>query len=317
MRPRVQGPIGPWEARVQEYLAFRRRLGFSLRSTGDELALFARHLQSIGEPGPLTADVAIRWAKQPSSASPRYWTMRLAAVRPFAQYLAATDPRHEVPPTGAFGRHATRAQPHIYSAVELGDLLEVTRVVKPVDKLPPHTFRTFFGLLAATGLRCGEALNLQRAHVNLAERRLTVVKGKFGKSRIVPIHPTTAAALVQYAERRDRAFVRGQKSEAFFLSRRGTALSYQRVTKTFKELRRELGWTKQPRPRVHDLRHTFAVRNLIRWSEEGADVDNKIAALSTYLGHVNVTSTYWYFSAVPELMAIAGRRFEALARRSP
>lgn len=316
MKPRTQTAMGPWEACVHEYLAFRRGLGFSLRSVGDELILFARHLESIGHRGPLTAAAAIQWAQSPSKASPRYWAIRLAAVRPFAQYLAAADPRHEVPAAGIFGRRPPRAEPHIYSSAELRDLLAITRIVKPVDQLPPHTFRTFFGLLAATGIRCGEALNLKRAHVDLVAGRLLIVKGKFGKSRLVPLHPSATKALSDYAARRDRAFPRGPKSDAFFLSRRATALSYQRVTKTFRDLRRELGWRTKPVPRVHDLRHTFAVTNLIRWSEDGADVDNKIAALATYLGHVNVTSTYWYFSAVPELMAIAGRRFEAHARRT-
>jgi integrase len=130
------------------------------------------------------------------------------------------------------------------------------------------------------------------------------------------LHPSTTAALAEYADRRDHQFPRGPKSDAFFLSRRATALRYPSVNIAFRHLRRTLGWRQSPLPRVHDLRHAFAVRNLIRWCRDGHDVDNKIATLTTYLGHVNVTSTYWYFTAVPELLAIAGERFEAFARRS-
>ncbi len=310
----MQRVMGRWEARVCEYLAFRKRLGFSLRSTGAELVSFARHLEAIGHRGPLTTPAAIRWARLPTNAKPQYWAWRLHAVRGFVKHLETTDARHQVPPPRVLGRAYTRREPHIYTPEELRILLEETRTVKPVNGLPPHTYRAFFGLLAAAGLRCGEALSLRRDHVDLAEGRLLVVKGKLGKTRALPLHPTTVDALRAYARRRDAAFPTGRKSEAFFLSRRGTALQYQRITVTFRALRRQLGWRGDPMPRVHDLRHTFAVRNLLRWCEMGADVDSKIIYLTAYLGHVRVTSTYWYFSAVPELMAIAGKRFEAYAR---
>lgn len=303
-----------WETRVHDYLAFRNRLGFSLQRMGEELSGFARYLQARGHFGPLTTAAAIRWARLPTTAKPPYWALRLHAVRMFAKHLAATDPRHEVPPAGVLGRLYPRAHPHIYTPEEIRDLLEAAQSVKPVGELPPHTYRTFFGLLASTGLRCGEALSLRRDHVDFREGRLLVVKAKLGKTRAVPIHPTTTDALRVYAYHRDATFRKRSESDAFFLSRRGTALSYQRVADTFQKLRRRLGWRSAPRPRVHDLRHTFAVRNLLRWCEAGVDVDSKIISLTAYLGHVNPTSTYWYFSAVPELMAIAGRRFEVYAR---
>jgi integrase len=276
--------------------------------------LFGRHLDSTDFKGPLTTEVAVRWAQLARRSRPQYAAWRLIALRGFAKYLAVTDPRHEVPPAGLLGRPYGRSQPYIYSPAEIAALLDAALTVKPVQGLPPHTYRTFFGLLAATGLRCGEALGLQRDDVDLALGRLTIIKGKPGRARVVPLHQSVVRALAAYAERRDRFFFWGPKSEAFFLSRRATALSYQRVTTTFRELRRHLGWSGRPLPRVHDLRHTFAVRNLVRWSEAGDDVDKKILALTTYLGHVNVTSTYWYFSAVPELMAITGRRFGAFTQ---
>lgn len=280
MRSSAQPATGPWVAHVREYLAFRRSLGFALRTDGDELLLFARYLDSIRHAPPLTTEVAVRWARLAPCARHEYGASRLVAVRGFAKYLAATDQRHEVPPVGALGRTYRRAQPHIYSSEQIVALLDAARTVKPIDGLPPHTFRAFFGLLAATGLRCGEALGLQRDHVDLTQGRLLIVKGKPGRARVVPMHPSVVRELAAYADRRDRAFPRGRKSEAFFLSRRATALAYQRVTVTFRRLRRELGWCTRPLPRVHDLRHTFAVRTLVRWSETGKDVDKKILALS-------------------------------------
>jgi integrase len=307
--------MGRWEAQVHAYLTHRRQLGFLLRTSGDELVLFGRYLDSASHEGPLTTETCVRWALSAPRARHEYAAWRLDAVRGFAKYLAATDPRHEVPTPGLLGRAYDRAQPHIYTPSEIAALLDATRTVKPVDALPPHTYRAFFGLLAATGLRCGEALALRRDEVDLAVGRLTVVRGKPGRERVVPIHESVVDELAGYADRRDRAFPRGPKSEAFFLSRRATDLSYQRVTDTFVQLRRLLGWRRRPLPRVHDLRHTFAVRTLLRWCEAGEDVDKKILALTTYLGHAHVTSTYWYFSAVPELMAITGRRFAAFAEK--
>lgn len=311
----MQRTTGPWETQVRDYLAFRSRLGFTLRTAGDELVLFARHLEKTGHRGPLTAAVAIRWAKMATEAKPEYWAWRLIAVRLFARHLAVTDPRNEVPAVDALGRAYARRSPHIYTDAEVGTLLDATRVINPTDGLPPHTFRAFFGLLAATGMRCGEALGLRRHHVDLGVGRLVVEKAKLGKTRELPLHPSVVDALRTYADRREAAFRRRPNSEAFFLSRRGTALSYQRVTVTFRHLRRQLGWRGEPVPRVHDLRHTFAVRNLLRWCTAGDDVDSRIISLTAYMGHVNVTSTYWYLTAIPELMSVSGARFEEYARR--
>jgi site-specific recombinase XerD len=314
MRHPARRPSGRWESRVREYLDHRRTLGFRLRSIGDELVLFGRYLDLTRYRGPLTADVIARWACLAPNARPEYAAWRLGAVRVFVKYLAATDLRHQVPPARLLGRTYRRAQPHIYSPAEIAALLDACTTVKPVKALPPHTYRAFFGLLAATGLRCGEALGLRGQDVDLSLGRLTILRGKPGRTRVVPLHESVVRELSNYAERRDGEF-RAPKSDAFFLSRRATALRYQSVAITFRQLRRQLGWHDSPLPRVHDLRHTFAVRTLVRWCEAGHDVDTKILALTTYLGHVNVTSTYWYFSAVPELMAMTGRRFAAYAGR--
>jgi integrase len=176
---------------------------------------------------------------------------------------------------------------------------------------------TLFALLACTGLRISEALRLKQRDVDLECGVVTVVAGKFRRARLVPLHETAAAALATYATRRDQ-YLHRQVDDTFFLSERGTSLKYIRVLTTFTTLRRQLGWesggAKRP-PRIHDLRHSFAVCTLLRWYEEGIDIDHGIARLSTYLGHVKVSDTYWYLSAVPALLAAGGARFERYAAR--
>jgi integrase len=207
-----------------------------------------------------------------------------------------------------------RRAPHIYSEREVADLLGAASQLGPVDGLRSHTYVTLFGLLASTGLRISEALRLTREDVDFAAALLTISRTKFHKSRLIPLHPTTTATLREYADRRDNYHPLVRLS-AFFLTERGTALKDCRVRMTFSTLRRSLGWAglSGPPRRIHDLRHTFAVRRLLRWYEEGADVDHEIAALSTYMGHVKVTDTYWYLTAVPELLAVAGARYERYA----
>jgi integrase len=297
---------------AQEYLAFRRALGFTLGTLGQEVLLFARWADRIGHSGPLTTELMVRWAQQTPQRSPAYWAWRFHAVRLFARHRALSDPQTEVPPAGLLGPTFRRACPHIYSSAEITALLAAARTLR--RGLRPHTYVAVFGLLIATGLRVGEALALHHADVDLEQGLLTIRKAKAGQSRLVPLHPSTTEALRYYVKVRDRVHVRRQ-TEAFFVTVRGTALTYQWVTKTFRTLRRQLGWATTPRaaPRVHDFRHTFAVRALLHWYEAGVDIDAHIATLATYLGHVNVTDTYWYLTAVPELMAIGASRFEMFA----
>ncbi len=214
------------------------------------------------------------------------------------------------------GRATGRTQPHIYSDAEISALLQACRRLHPREGLRPCTYLAFFSLLASTGLRLSEACHLHRRDVDLCEGLLTVRQGKFGKSRLLPLHPTAVEALTRYASRRD-AFQHARRSEFFFSTDRASALTRAAVEATFSSVRDHLDWTaggRAGRPRIHDLRHTFAVRRLLRWYEEGADVNRKILALATYLGHAKVTDTYWYLSAVPELMAITARRFEHCAQ---
>jgi integrase len=295
-------------AQAEAYLAFRRALGFTLGSLGQEVLLFARYADRVGHTGPLTTALIVRWAQDTPRPSPPYWAWRFHGVRLFAQHCAVTDPATEVPPAGLLGPTFRRGHPHIYSTAEIAALLQAAGRRRPRTR--PHTYLALFGLLAATGLRVGEALALRRADVDLTAGLLTIRKGKAGQSRLVPLHPSTTTALRRYAAVRDRIHV-SPHSDVFFLSVRGTALTYRLVNATFRMLRRQLGWPAGAgAPRVHDLRHTFAVRVLVQWYDADVDIDTHIATLATYLGHVNVTFTYWYLTAAPELMAIGARRFE-------
>jgi len=299
-------------ALVEDYLAHRRRLGYVLRGVDHQLRSFARYVDASDHRGPVTVELAVRWAKLPKRANPQWWARRLAIVRWFAKHRSLFDPGTEVPPAGLLGPSCPRCRPHIYSEAEVSALLRAAAELGPIGGLRPHTYVALLGLLVSSGLRISEALHLSRADVDLEAGVLTVVQTKFRKSRLVPLHPSTTKALRRYAEQRDR--YHPLAANTFFLDTRGAPLGPSGVAKTFGILRRQLHWTKGPsgrRPRIHDFRHTMAVRRLLRWYEERADVGCKIAALSTYLGHVEVADTYWYLTAVPELMALVAVRFES------
>jgi len=297
---------------AEEYLAVRRKLGFALKIEGEELIRFAQYADSTGHQGPVTTELAVRWAKLPQKSDPLYWARRLDIVRRFAKHRLLFDATTEIPPQGLFGPSYRRKSPHIYSEKELSDLLCAASRLGPVGGLRPHTYVALFGLLASTGLRISEALALSRHDVDLQIGVLTIRAGKFKKSRLVPLHYTVTEALQQYCRRRD-IYHPQRTCDAFFLTKYGTALKYWRSLMTFLAISRDLGWrsvSRKASPRIHDLRHTFAVLTLLRWYKQGVDIDRKILALTTYLGHVKVTDTYWYLSAVPELFAIVGDRFE-------
>lgn len=300
---------------VDEYLALRSGLGFDLEWPGQLLLDFARYADRFGHDGHLTTDLAVEWALTSSSSSLAAPARRLSAVRQFALHRAVVDPATEVPPAGLLGRCRCRKRAHIYSDAEITSLLTQAGLLLPRDGLRPRMYVTFFSLLVSTGLRLSEARRLMPDDVDLANGILTVRQSKFRKSRLVPLHPTTTQALTRYAAHRDTP---GTRSGCFFRTDHAPALKRTTVEKTFSRIRHRLGWTAHGRvglPRIHDLRHTFAVRRLLRWYEEGVHVDRKILALATYLGHAKVSDTYWYLSAVPELMAITSERFERFAQR--
>lgn len=295
---------------VNAYLADRRQLGYELYIEGEELRRFAQYTDAIGHQGPITTELAVQWAKLPVHADPLYWARRLDMVRRLAKHLAMSEPNTEIPPKGLLGPSYRRPAPHIYSPYEIKALLQEAVRLGPPGGLRPQTYHTLFGLLACTGLRISEALRLTRSDVDLRNGILTVTQTKFHKSRLVPLHATTVKILRAYARRRDQYLPR-TTATSFFLTEKGTPLKYHKTLLTFLQIRESLGWAEHPNPpRIHDLRHTFAVRTLLRWYEEGTPIGNKIVSLSTYLGHVKVSDTYWYLSAVPELLAAAASRFE-------
>ena len=300
---------------VEDYINHRRSLGFGVSDSKDGAMLrsLGYYADRAKHAGPLTVALAVGWATSTSKATPIQSARRLALARGFARYRKLFDPCTEVPPEGMLGpaRYPRRA-PHIYSHQEVAMLQDAAMKIRPQDGLRPRTHVTLLGLLVCTGMRVSEALSLNAADVDLDAGLLTIRWGKFRRSRLVPLHTSTVHALREYCQFRDDYF-RGTISDAFFLNESGTRLSYHHVRGAFSRIRRRVGWTAAPQgrlPRVHDLRHTFAVRFILRCYEENGKIDQKIAVLSTYLGHVNITKTYWYLTAVPELMAIVGKRFE-------
>lgn len=298
---------------VREYLEFKRSCGYQMGTPGKELMLFARYADLTRSNGSLTTELIVKWAKLPPDADPRYWATRYDIVRRFAEYRFLFDPAVEIPPKGLLGPSKRRLSPYIYSEGEIAAFLQAASQLAPTDGLHPQTYVTLFGLLVSTGLRISEALNLSRQDADLKTGVLTIRETKFRKSRLVPVHPSTLQALRHYSELRDSSHP-GARSTQFFLSAKGTPLNYRGVLYVFLKLCRGMIRQKADRkPRVHDFRHTFAVRRLLKWYEEGINLDQKILALSTYLGHAQVTDTYWYLSAVPELLAIVSDKFEIFA----
>jgi integrase len=300
---------------AMEYLDHRRSLGFITQSQGEALLRFARYADESGHEGPVTTELAVRWATLNREIPPSSHERRLGIVRQFARYRAVFDDRNEVPPEGLCGPSYRRKPPYVYTEEEIRVLLKAASALSSTNGLRPHTYVTLFGLLACTGLRISEALGLTRDEVDLGKGVLTVVNTKFRKSRLVPVHPTTRAALARYAEHRDRRHPLAG-SKAFFLDERGRSLNDSTVRKTFERLRDRLGWKRGDgrSPRIHDMRHYFAVRRLRAWYDEGLDAERKVAVLSTYMGHAKVSDTYWYLSAVPELLEVAACRFERFGR---
>ncbi|HUP68357.1 MAG TPA: tyrosine-type recombinase/integrase [Acidimicrobiales bacterium] len=296
------------DAHVEDYLRLRRALGYKLERHGMLLPKLVAYLEAAGATT-VTSELAIEWARLPERARPNHWAARLAVARGFARYLKAIDPATEVPPPGVFPARRHRPTPYLWSQEEICGLLEGARVL--AFPLRAATHEALFGLLATTGMRLGEAIGLERDDVDLGAGVITVRDAKFDRSRLVPLHPSVAEALSRYSASRDRLCSR-PPSTAFFLSAAGTRLQRSGVDKTLRKITTSIGIrTATVRPRAHDLRHSFAVATLIRWLRSGVNVDEHMAVLSTYLGHVSPADTYWYLSASPELMALAAERLDA------
>jgi integrase/recombinase XerD len=291
---------------LDDYLATRHAMWYKLQHADRRLLEFVESVLAQGS-NSITTKLALEWATKPAGASPRWWAARLGIVRQFALYAQSFDPRTEVPPHRLMPRSSRRLTPYIYSKEVIDKLLEAARA-QP-DPLSASTDTTLLGLIAVTGMRVGEAIRLDRHDLD-HDRGLLVVRGtKFGKSREIPLHPSAVEALGRYARSRDR-LLPIQYSSRLFLSRKGKPLIYANIHRRFHHLIDRTGLANHSprRPRIHDLRHTFAVRTLIGWYRAGVDVESRLPLLSTYLGHLNPAMTYWYLTAVPELLAFVSER---------
>ncbi|WP_447732343.1 tyrosine-type recombinase/integrase [Rhodanobacter soli] len=299
---------------MEEYLQVRRALGYKLREAGAELPRFVNFMEERRAKH-ITARLALEWAQQSTTVQPAEWARRLGFVRGFARYLSAFDSATEVPAAGLLPYRRQRARPHVYTEQEIDGLLSAALELPtafPSTRLRPHIFHCLIGLLSVTGLRISEALGLQVGDVDLGNAVLTIRGAKLGRDRLLPVHATTCAALSEYLQQRER-FPDMRDSPYLFASRRGKRLDIGLVHRTFYTLSRQIGLRgplDSHGPRLHDLRHRFAVMTLLHWYASGDDPTRQLSVLSTYLGHVHVADTYWYLSAWPELMAQAMARLE-------
>ena len=296
------------DARVAEYLRQRRALGFTLTEAGHLLPQFVGFLNAAGAQT-ITVELAVAWARLSEDVQPVHWAHRLSAVRGFARWLATIEPATEIPPAGVFAARQQRRTPHIYSSAEVTALLQAARQLRP--PLRAASYEALFGLLACSGIRVGEAISLARTDVDLTEGIVTVRHPKLDRERLLPLHPSATQALRRYATERDRLCPTPCR-DAFFVSAGGVRLTMPAVDHTFTRLASSTGLrTATRQPRIHDLRHSLAVDTLIDWyrhtsdGDDGDDIASRLPVLSTFLGHVNPVSTYWYLTAVPELMQLA------------
>jgi integrase/recombinase XerD len=306
----------------EQYLRLRSQLGYKLRGVAGLLRSFVAFAKREGATH-VSTDLALRWAQQPPGAQPATWASRLGVVRRFAVWLSASDRRTEVPPAGLLPCRYRRKRPYLYSDAEIERLVRAASRLPSPAGLKGRTFSTIFGLLAVTGLRVSESLALDREDVDLREGVLRVRRTKFGKSRLVAVHESTRDALADYACERDRVVCR-PATEAFFLSERGRRVTEWAARYNFAKVSREVGLrapTTSCRhgrgPRLHDMRHRFAVCTLLGWYRAGIDVEREIPKLATYLGHVHANETYWYLEAVPELLELATRRLQSGKETKP
>ncbi len=292
---------------VSDYVALRRSLGFKFEREEQLLCQFVAYHEAAGGES-LRSDLVISWARRPEAASANLWAKRLGIVRRFAIYLSTIDETVEVPPTGVFPTTRHRPTPFLFSEADVEAVLQAAQGILPPLRAATH--ETLFGLLASSGMRIGEAIALRRRDVDLTEGVITIRHAKFDRTRLVPLHESTTEALRAYAATRERLCPR-PRADVFFCSSVGTALHRNGVEKTFNGITTALGLrTSTIRPRVHDLRHGFAVRTILNWQRQEVSVNRHLQTLSSYLGHVAPSDTYWYLSAVPELMGLAAQRLE-------
>jgi integrase len=292
-------------AHVDDYLRLRRALGFKLKEEERLLGQLVGYLDGAGAET-VTSELVIRWARLPAGVHSNHWAKRLRVARGFAAYLHTIDPASEIPPPDVFPHRRQRATPYLFTAQDISRLLAEARRLR--HPMRAASYEALFGLLAVSGMRIGEAVTLEREDVNLDAGVITIRKAKGDRERLVPLHPTAIEALSRYASVRDH-LCPTPRSRAFFISSAGTPVHPNALRETFRAIMTRIGVrTQDVRPRVHDLRHRYAVQTLIDWHRSGVNIDEHMPTLSTYLGHVSPSDTYWYLSASPELMALSADR---------
>jgi integrase len=299
----------PLRHALADYLSLRRSLGYKLRRPEKLLHQFIDFLQAAGAQT-ITTKHALAWACQPENGDGRWWAHRMSVVRAFASFLHAVDANAEVPPRDLLPWRPHRASPYLYSGEEIAALIKAASVLR--SPLRVATYQTLIGLLAVTGMRVGEAIGLERHDFDARHGVLVIRHAKFNKTRELPLHPTTVAALRRYLACRDRQRS-ARRTPALFISTAGTRLLYCNVQWTFQRLVRQAGLVPRTawcRPRIHDLRHAFAVSTLLEAYQDGSDTQQRLTLLSTYLGHVDPAASYWYLSAAPELLTTAAQRLD-------
>lgn len=306
-----------WSNRVQAYLTLRRNFGFELATEESLLKSFGqfaddRHAEF------LDLNLATGWAQNSRNTEHHTWGRRIEVLRGFAKFMLRIDARTVVLPSNLFGPTHRRRVPHIFTEEELLVLLEATDTLKPSDRLRAANCRTIFELLAKAGLRISEAVNLTQDEVDLQSGILDIRDAKRHHCRIVPLHETAIPHLQAYAQFRDR-FVSGTPCNRFFIQQDGRSVSARSMLYALQSLCKQLGWTVRgdyAHHRLHDLRHTFIVRSLLRLYEQGMDIERGLPIISTYVGHAKLADTYWYLTGIPELMSIASRRFRHYAQEA-
>jgi integrase len=295
---------------MQQYLSLRRRMGFELINAESTLRSFVAFAEKEAA-SHVTTDLALRWVELSTAKEPATLADRVNTVRRFAIWRSAFDKRTEVPPKNLLPYRYRRKSPYIYSDEEIEELIRAARSLPSPKGLRAPTYATLFGLIASTGMRTKEAVSLNRKDIDMEEKVVSIRKSKFRKSRLVPVHVTTRDALSDYAEKRDRIFPM-LRSDAFFVSERGTRVTHWAARDNFAVVSRQIGIRKKINgkrvgcgPRLHDMRHRFAVRTLVDWYRAGINAEREIHKLSTYLGHGHVNDTYWYLEAIPELLELA------------
>jgi integrase/recombinase XerD len=300
---------------LDRYLTIRRSLGYRLRAHERILRKLVAFAEQQGAEH-ISTDLFLRWQKAPGSANRHTRAQSLAMVRLFAQWLHGIDSEHEVPPKGLIPRCNRRPNPYIYSDDEIRRIVEAAAKLPSANDIRALTYPVLFGLIAVTGMRISEALSLDVGDVDLETGVVTIQRGKFGKSRLLPLSTDTTARLTVYARERDRRH--GCRPQPFFVSDRGERIAYTTARETFVAVCKNIGLRPAQRfgrsghgPRIHDLRHTFAVRTIMNWYRTGKDPAREMIKLTTYLGHADPADTYWYIEAVPELLELASTRATA------